>query len=46
MEGITHLQLPTLPSLIHSICDITVAVEKVTQYPAALASQQKKLIKD
>ena len=37
MEGVTHLWLPTHP-LIHTIPDITVAVKKVAQNPAVLAS--------
>ena len=37
MEGVTCLQLPTHP-LIHAIPDITVAVKKVAQKPAVLAS--------
>ena len=46
MVGLTRLRLPTYPHhphhprhpLIHAICDITVAVKKVTQKPAVLAS--------
>ena len=48
MEGITHLRLPTphhqphpllpAPPLIHTTCDITAAVKKVSQNPAVLAS--------
>ena len=37
MVVLTHLWLPTNP-LIHAICDITVAVKKVAQNPAVLAS--------
>ena len=35
--ALTHLRLPTHP-LICAICDITVAVKKVVQNPAVLAS--------
>ena len=47
MEALTRLQLPTHPRhpppppthpLILAICDITVAVKKVAQKPAVLAS--------
>ena len=49
MEGLTHLWLPTFPHhlpyplslsypLIRAICDITVAVKKVAQNPAVLAT--------
>ena len=49
MVGLTRLQLPIHPHhpatplppahpLIHAICDITVAVKKVAQKPAVLAS--------
>ena len=40
MVALTRLQLPTHPRhpLIHAICDITVAVKKVAQNPAVLAS--------
>ena len=42
MVALTHLRLPTHPAtpypLIRAICDITVAVKKVAQNPAALAS--------
>ena len=40
MEGVTHFRLPTHPHppLIHDIPDITVAVKKVAQNPAVLAS--------
>ena len=49
MEGLTHLQLPTLShhpphplppshSLMRAICDITVAVKKIAQNPAVLAT--------
>ena len=37
MVSITHLRLPTHP-FICAICDITVAVKKVAQKPAVLAS--------
>ena len=37
MVALTSLRLPTHP-LIHAICDITVAVKKVAQNPAVLAS--------
>ena len=42
MVALICLQLPTHPChphpLIHAICDITVAVKKVAQNPAVLAS--------
>ena len=44
MEGVTRLRLPIHPRyppthpLIHAIPDITVAVKKVAQNPAVLAS--------
>ena len=39
MVALTCLQLPTHPRhLIRAICDITVAVKKVAQNPAVLAS--------
>ena len=40
MVALTHLRLPTHPRhpLIRAICDITVAVKKVAQNPAVLAS--------
>ena len=40
MVALTRLRLPTHPRhpLIHAICDITVAVKKVAQNPAVLAS--------
>ena len=40
MVALARLQLPTHPhhSLIRAICDITVAVKKVTQKPAVLVS--------
>ena len=46
MVALARLRLPThhrhpptpLPPLIRAICDITVAVKKVAQYPAVLAS--------
>ena len=48
MVALTCLRLPTPPPtsfpphpLIRAICDITVAVKKVSQKPAVLASQQK-----
>ena len=37
MVALTRLRLPTHP-LIRAICDITVAVKKVAQKPAVLAS--------
>ena len=37
MVALARLQLPTHP-LIHAICDITVAVKRVAQNPAVLAS--------
>ena len=37
MVALTHLRLPTHP-LIRAICYITVAVKKVAQNPAVLAS--------
>ena len=37
MVALTRLRLPTHP-LIRAICDITVAVKKVAQNPAVLAS--------
>ena len=37
IESLTHLRLPTLP-LICAIHDITVAVKKIAQNPAMLAS--------
>ena len=39
MVGLTHLQgFPPTHPLIRAICDITVAVKKVAQNPAELAS--------
>ena len=42
MVALARLRLPTHPAiphpLIHAICDITVAVKKVAQKPAVLAS--------
>ena len=45
MVALTYLRFPTHPRplppahfLIHAICDITVAVKKVAQNPAVLAS--------
>ena len=39
MVALTCLRLPTYPHpLIRAICDITVAVKKVAQNPAVLAS--------
>ena len=37
MVALARLQIPTHP-LIRAICDITVAVKKVAQNPAVLAS--------
>ena len=38
MVGLARLRLPAHAPLIHAICDITVAVKKVAQNPAVLAS--------